>query len=383
MAFTAFRGDYAKSTTQIMGRLAKDYFVLYIDYQYTFKDLIDAVIGKRDIEWKRIIGLKPRVEELSTNVGTYIQVLSLPPILPINWINNHNLYKKVLKINSWIISRTIKKTIKKYNLKEAPVINAYNPFYGLYTKPIFPSNKIIYYCYDEISGSPWAKKHGSKIESSFISLVNEVIVSSSALKSSKETIHPRVHLVENGVDFEMFYNAYNNLSSKSLDTPIIGYIGSLDERIDYELLGELAKARPQYHFRFIGRVVFPELIKPILNIPNIEVLDPIPYNNLPQALGEFTVGLIPFLKTKFTKNIYPLKINEYLAMGIAVVRTDFAELKDFDEVVWTAQNTSEFIEHVDQAIKPISEDEIQKRINKASQNSWNQRVKIFKEILQA
>ncbi|MDX1373514.1 MAG: hypothetical protein R3321_13655, partial [Nitrososphaeraceae archaeon] len=112
MAFTAFRGDYAKSTTQIMARFAKERFVLYIDYQYTIKDLMDAMIGKRNIEWKRILGIKNRVEKLPTNVESHIHVLSLPPVLPINWINNHKIYRSALKLNSWIISRVIKKHIK-------------------------------------------------------------------------------------------------------------------------------------------------------------------------------------------------------------------------------------------------------------------------------
>jgi hypothetical protein len=383
LAFTAFRGDYAKSTTQIMGRLAKDRFVLYIDYQYTVKDLIDSLLGRRSIEWKRILGFSSRTEELLTNVGTIIQVLSLPPVLPINWINNHKFYKKALKINSWIISGTIKNAIKKYKLEKATVINAYNPFYGLYSSNLFTNNRIIYYCYDEISGSPWAKKHGSQIETSFLSQVDDVIVSSSALKLAKEAFHPKVHLIENGVDFQMFNAEYKKNNYQPKDPPIIGYIGSLDERIDYALLRQLAIARPKYHFRFIGRVVFPELIHPISNISNIEILDPIPYNSLPIALGQFTVGLIPFLKTKFTKNIYPLKINEYLAMGKAVVRTDFADLEGFNEVVWTGKNTEEFISCVDDAVKPESKEKVKARIDKASQNSWNQRVKNFKEILQA
>ena len=181
----------------------------------------------------------------------------------------------------------------------------------------------------------------------------------------------------------MFHNEYQKSGSPDNKKPIVGYIGSMDERIDYELLRYLALNRPQYQFRFIGRVVFPELIKPIQGIDNLEILDPIPYNDLPRSLAQFDVGLIPFLKTKFTKNIYPLKINEYLSMAKSVVKTDFAYLPDFDELVWTGNSPEEFATHLDEAVKKPTEEVIQKRIDLASQNSWNQRVKKFKEILEA
>jgi len=55
--------------------------------------------------------------------------------------------------------------------------------------------------------------------------------------------------------------------------------------------------------------------------------------DLPAYLKTFSLGIIPFIKNQFTKGIYPLKINEYLAAGIPVVSTNFGYLEDFETII--------------------------------------------------
>lgn len=383
MAFTAYRGNFAKSTTQLMSRLSTSHKVLYIDYQYTIKDVFDALLGKKKIEWKRILGLAPRIEAVKTEFNSTIYVLSLPPVFPVNWINNYNRFKKGLALNTRIIGRAINKAIKKMEIEDPTVINAYNPFYGLNSRTLFQNTPIIYYCYDEINGSPWAQKHGAKIEKEFIeNTADLVITSSQSLQKTKGQFHSKVELIENGVDFHMFHEVYKaSENGKDEPKPVIGYIGSLDERLDYELIKYAALKRPQYQFRFIGRVVFPEMVQSLRDVPNIELADPIAYPELPYALQRFSIGLIPFLKTEFTKNIYPLKINEYLAMGKAVVKTDFADLPEFDEIVWTSSSKKDFLDKIDEALTPISQDILKQRIEIASRNSWDNRVQKLSKLI--
>jgi hypothetical protein len=39
-----WEGEYAKSTVQVMSRMARTHEVLYVDYQYTVKDLVAGLM---------------------------------------------------------------------------------------------------------------------------------------------------------------------------------------------------------------------------------------------------------------------------------------------------------------------------------------------------
>lgn len=378
LGFTAWKSNYAKSTIQILSRVSKTHPVLYIDYQYTIKDVLVNLFKKNPIEKGRILGYKNRLRTEYLEGYGHINVLSLPPVLPINWVSNTGLFDLLLKLNGFIISKTIKRSIKKLSFQDGVVVNAYNPIYGIALASCFKNNSVTYYCYDEISGSPWAEKHGARLEKRFFTLVDKVITTSESLKEAKSKYHTKVFTVKNGVDFRFFND---HLKDHINESPVIGYVGSLDERIDYQLLKEVAEALQEMNFVLIGRVVFPDMIAPINGVRNIRLLGPIAYDSLPVEVNKFDVCLIPFLKTKFTANIYPLKINEYLALGKPVIRTNFSTLKEFDSLIYTADTSKDFVEYIKNALKENDPDLKKRRIKIASENSWDKRVELFNQII--
>jgi hypothetical protein len=66
------------------------------------------------------------------------------------------------------------------------------------------------------------------------------------------------------------------------------------------------------------------------------------------------VGIIPFVKNGFTKNIYPMKINQYLAYGMPVVTTDFADLSDFGDLIYYS-TADKFVNNLEIAINEKKE----------------------------
>jgi len=378
--FTTFKGDYAKSTLQLINRLAKDRLVLYIDYQYTLKDFLFGLIGKTKVDYQRLINIKPRLRKETTDQNTSIYVLSLPPVMPINWLKHDDFYKIGLRVNSAIISNAIKGALKKLQLKQYTLINAFNPAYGLYCTKIFKLQQSIYYCYDEISASNWAKNHAAKIEADFMKKVDMVVVTSKALLQAKSTKHTNVHLVRNGVDFN-FFNSATQRQSSHKNNDSIGYIGSVDDRLDYELIEYLISSRPDNQFIFIGRITDASLISKIKTYPNVLFTGAVKYKELPKELNRLKVCLIPFLKNAFTAKIYPLKINEYLAMGKAVVKTDFADLPEFDHLTYTGFDKSSFDQSIEKALSEDNATLYEKRTALAKNNSWQNRVNELNRLI--
>ena len=80
-----------KAVVHIMGHLAKDHRVLFVAYAFTFKDLIMAIFGRGHAPLSRILGFKSRLQSITYKGNTLYQ-LTLPPVLPLQWITNTKLF---------------------------------------------------------------------------------------------------------------------------------------------------------------------------------------------------------------------------------------------------------------------------------------------------
>ena len=106
----------------------------------------------------------------------------------------------------------------------------------------------------------------------------------------------------------------------------IGYIGTIDDRLDYDILHHLFTNLPQTRFVFVGRALSQQGLAILKKYPNVSIEGPKTPEELPPYLKTFSAGIIPFIKDTFTKGIYPMKINEYLAAGLPVISTGFGDM---------------------------------------------------------
>lgn len=375
---TTWEGDYMKAVVQMMGHLAKNNRVLFIDYAFTFKDLIKGLLGQSNIPVRRMLGISSRLRTIEYH-GNTLHHLTLPPILPINWINNSKLFDFIMNMQIWLVyAFYITRVLKTLNFKKYVMINAFNPIIGVALHNVLKTSKLVYYCYDEIAAANWCDKHGKRLEKRLTKQADIVVVTSSALLKSKVQLNPNTLLIKNGVDFDLFHQAYK--MGKVHANKKIGYIGSLDFRVDYDLLESLIRAKPEYEFVFIGRVMDQDNCDRLSYFSNVQFLGSKQPHEIPVLLSQFDVAIIPFVKNEFTRNIYPLKINEYLAAGLPVVSTDFADLSDFQELIAIEDESKEFLDAIRRSIS--SDTAIQsKRIEMARKNDWSYRAAQFENAM--
>jgi len=379
-AFPAWKGNYTKSTVELMKELAVNNRVLYVDYAYTLKDIILKKGKSENMSVKQMFGFKNPCQEVFLKNGASLHVLTLPPIIPTNWINNQKIYHFLQSINGLLIKSRILKFKKRLGMKQPILINAFNPTLGNYLIKGLNQKANIYYCYDNISAANWASKHGESAEERFMKKAEAVVFSSEALYNSKIGFTNKAYVINNGVDLSVFENLESTKANElKFDEINIAYIGSIDDRIDYQLMVKTITHFKNWKFHFIGRIMTSDH-ETLNQFNNVIFYGALEAEKLPALLKKCHAGIIPFLKNEFTRNIYPMKANEYLAMGLPVIMTDFAEIKDLKSTV-SVCDLKNFIPTLE---KEVISDTPEKRLIResvAQKNSWKNKAKEFEQIL--
>ena len=148
------------------------------------------------------------------------------------------------------------------------------------------------------------------------------------------------HLFPSGVDVAHYARAVR--LRRPRPQRVAGYVGVIDERLDLELLAELAETLPDWTIRVVGPVA---KIEPdsLPQAPNLEYPGQVDYAELPAVMAEFDVALMPFALNEATRSISPTKTLEYLAAGLPVVSTRVPDVvADYSGIVHLADNAAEF-----------------------------------------
>ncbi len=376
---TTWYGEYTKSTVQILSLLARNNKVLFVEYHYTIKDILTTLLGKQDAPILRMLGIKKRLQIIDTDKNSQVYHLVLPPFLPVDFIKWDKLFFPLFKLNVFIYKATARKWLKKLGMESPISISAYNPFYGLYLMNQLNEKLNVYYCYDGID----VGRHGKRIysiEKEFSQKADIIITSSDHLYSGKKKINPNSYVVKNGVDYPSF-KKFSKEGIPAREKKRIGYIGSLDHRFDIEVMEYAIKKLPGMFFEFTGNLRNITIKERLDKYQNVSFLPPVNKNEVPGLLATYDAGIIPYTTNEINKNIYPLKINEYLAVGVPVVMTQFASLPEFKEQVSFAQNKKDFADKIIFEVNNDNQDKISKRIQFAASNSWENRTKDFSNII--
>jgi len=149
-----------------------------------------------------------------------------------------------------------------------------------------------------------------------------------------------------GVDLETFNLTRSTQEPRELRDvrpPVFGYVGSIDDRIDFALLKRLAQTFSDGTVVLVGPV-HEQIHKSRLNgLVNVRLIGTKTKSELPPFIQRMDVCLIPYRVSPFTEVILPLKIFEYLAMGKPVVSTLLPELEPYASAIHLAKNQDEFI----------------------------------------
>jgi UDP-galactopyranose mutase len=190
---------------------------------------------------------------------------------------------------------------------------------------------VVYDCMDELSAFLDAPRELVELEAALLRRADLVFTGGASLYEAKRHRHARVHLFPSSVDTGHFAAARapqdEPADQAGIPGPRLGFFGVIDERMDIELISEVARLRPEWNLVLIGPVV--KIDKSTLpRGENIHYLGMKTYEELPAYLAGWDVAMLPFARNDATRFISPTKTPEYLAAGRPVVSTSIADVVD-------------------------------------------------------
>ena len=250
----------------------------------------------------------------------------------------------------------------------------------------FDERAVVYDCMDELSQFRFAPAALVDRERYLMAQADVVFAGGYKLSQSKAKYHQNVHFFGCGVDVAHFATARSAdldvpREIASLERPVIGYYGVIDERIDYDLLRTLATSLADTALVMVGPVVKVDPAE-LPQAANIHWLGQRQYAELPAHVKGFDVCLMPFALNEATEYINPTKTLEYMAAGKPIVSTAISDVvHNFTPVVAVADSPAEFVAAVSAAIERPNAELITRGLEQARANSWESIVSRMERII--
>lgn len=273
-----------------------------------------------------------------------------------------------------------------------PIVWFYHPEWSDLVDEIPSAVLRLYHCVDEYTSyqglGPDDQGAIEARERRLLAGVDAVLVVSPALHAAKSRHHPQTFLVPNGVNVQAYAEALADPrlppDLERIRPPRIGYSGLIGDKLALETLLDLARARPDWSFVFLGSVNAVERLpawQALLALPNAHYLGAVPGERVPHFLKGFEVGLMPYRQDRHSDTISPLKLYDYLAAGLPIAAVDIPAVREFRDWVAIAARPDDLPAAVEQALADGSDARRQGRRAVAARHSWEGRVEQISEII--
>jgi glycosyltransferase involved in cell wall biosynthesis len=367
--------DMWRSRHQIMSRLARSNLVLWVEPRLSLRQTRRAFT-------RQPLSLLPQREHIAGG----LHVLHNPALLPSSGP------RPLKAVSSALYHRILKSTMGALGMTR-PILWLHLPemigIIGQYNEQL-----VVYHVVDEYSaygGMPESYIPVMRaLEEQLLRRADIVIVTSPALLESKSRLSTKVHLVPNAVDYEGFQRTLATAAAPAivagLPRPVIGYVGAINDKLDYRLLDNVAVQRPDWALLLVGPIDVKTAddvagLTQLRQRANVHHIDQVPVADVPCYMAACQVCLLPYKINERTRNISALKLYEYLACGRAVVSTGIPAAGEGQGTVRVA-GTQDFVQAIEESLTDDTQAAVRRR-QVAANNTWDQRVDKIARILQS
>lgn len=293
------------------------------------------------------------------------------------------------KIEERFLPYIIKFVMRKMKFKEAFLWICDPKSEGLLLK--FNTMNHLFDAYDDWSLSPFyrqRKRHLKYILRGYL-IAKEyaplIITNTNQMKNKLSTDSNKVILIGNTSSLKI--KSVSTSSPESLsysENKVVGYIGNIHERIDLNLVAQLADYFKKVHFVFIGKNDFrsDRFEKLLLEHINIRFLGPKAYDEIPAFISQFDVCFIPHVVNEYTLSQDSMKMYDYLQCGKPVVTTAIPPADRLGHIIYVGHTHQEFIDQLAKALVENNNKIKNERLNYMENNTWKKKAEQICALLE-
>lgn len=241
---------------------------------------------------------------------------------------------------------------------------------GLGRRSLVANRSDRYSAFDEADGD-WI----AQLERDLLAHADVAVYASNVLLEEERDLSRRAVFLDHGVDLARFQpeGLAEHPRLEGIAHPRIGFFGAFDDyTVDRDLLVELAQAVPDAQLVLVGPTNSD--LDALVALPNVHWLGPCPAEEVPSYGVGFDVALMPWLSNDWIEHCNPIKLKEYLALGLPVVSTAFPEVQRYRHVISVADSAEEFIELVRDALAGDAAGTESSRRAAVAQDTWSRRA---------
>ena len=356
------------SRQQIALELARrGHRVLFIDIPRALHSFISDPTGTR-----QALARAGKIRWIDQNLAVYTPRMVLPvyyhPVT--NWVNQRLLVRDVqrgLKLVGWQPD-----VVWTYWANTAVFLQKFRQHYQCRT---------VYHCIDDFTAVSYpfvSSQIIADMERAQCQTVDVIFARTRNLADRLHRFNPETTWLPGGVNARRFDPTQVTADStiNQLPHPIAGFVGTIDNRIDVPLLVQCATQLPHISLALVGPVKQHLVdIRPLQQLSNVHFFPACPFEKVPATIAAFDVGLIPYQLNRYTNELSPIKLYEYLAMTKPVVATTLPYLTREAAHIALAEDAAAFVKNLAAAIStaPTSDQKIAWR-QIAETNTWQKQV---------
>ena len=373
--------------------LAKNNRVLFVEPPYT----VMQPVRERNLNWRHLLRLG-RLKYQGRNLYSYSPIRLLPLSMPGSILFNYYERDKQRTFNR------LKKIVRKLKFQD-PILweNFCLAQYDYYH--LFNYKLIVNDWYDNFTAlqsenmGDWAKSkvYRNRIENKCKKMLGHadiVFTPARRLYPNLKEVKDRVYFIPHGVDYELYEDEKElpikfNGFFKNLNHPIICFVGTIQAKLDYDLLIYLKKNHREWTMLFIGKEDFnnpidEEMFLKLKEMRGVYHIKEVNRELIPGILKYMNVCLLPLKKNPFNYGTSgTLKLWEYLAAGKPVVAVSQGTPFEREEYGIAATGKKDFEEAIEYFIEEGNDPQkeaLRKKI--AREGSWENRVEDMLKIIE-
>ncbi len=354
--------------------LSKQNRVLFASPPFYLVDLINK-IGSAKLP-------KSGVKPINNNLVTYIPSKLL--FTNYRFPMLHNLMRKQR-------IRTIRNLMKQQGM-ESPILLMWHPNYADMIGN-FNEKLVVYYVYDNLSGYIGGDDtRKSQAEIDLLEKADVTFVLSNELYKENKNYSGNIFLLPNAVDYDLFSTARLESTTipeelEKIPGPRIGYIGTINEKVDLDILEHIADSRPDWSIVLIGRDNYQvatekERFYRFLDKNNVYRFDYREFSTIPSYIKGLDICLMCYVINDWTFYGDPSKMHEYLASGKPTLATNLPAIEEFSDVIDIPKTKECWIKAIDKGLNEQDDIMKNKRIKVAEENSYQSRVHYATKVIE-